>query len=88
MFRKEPKLYPQCEACWIRDNSRWEPEGVSDSGQLIAKLVAIAVPEMRLKNMTPEVCVDCGDVTVVGIYIEKEGIVNYDVDPSDVVFGD
>lgn len=83
----EPKLYPQCEACWIAENSKWEPEAVSDEGQLIAKLVAVAVPEMRLQNLTPEVCVDCGDVTVVGIYIEKEDgeEIQFEVDPSDVV---
>ncbi len=86
---KEPKLYPQCEACWVHDNSRWEPEGVTVDGQLIAQLVAVAVPEMRLTNLTPEICADCGDVTVVGIYIEKEeGNVPFDVDSSDAVSGD
>lgn len=85
----EQKLYPQCEACWISENSRWEPDAVTDDGKLIAKLVAVAVPEMRLKNLEPEICVDCGDVTVVGIYVEKEDEeVNFDVDPSDVIFGD
>ncbi len=83
---KEPKLYPQCEACWIHDNSRWEPEGVTVDGQLIAQLVAVAVPEMRLSNLSPEVCADCGDVTVVGIYVEKEErSVPFDVNSSDII---
>ena len=89
MSRSHEKLYPQCEACWIQENSRWEPEAVTDDGKLIAKLVAVAVPEMRLSKIDPEICVDCGDVTVVGIYVTKdEDEVNFDVDPSDVVSGE
>lgn len=78
------KTYPQCERCWIKENSRWEPDGVSETGELISKLIAVAVPEyLQLGNVN--VCCTCGDVTVVGIYAEKEEEdVQYDVDPLDV----
>jgi hypothetical protein len=83
------ELFPQCEKCWIAENSRWEPEGVTDEGKLIAKLVAVAVPEMRLKGLEPETCIDCGDITVVGIYVEKEDYeLIADDEHADVTFGD
>jgi len=85
----EPELFPQCEQCWINENSRWEPDGVSDGGKIVARLVAVAVPEMRLRNLEPEVCIDCGNVTVVGIYVDKEDFeLVSDDDHVDVEFGE
>ena len=64
-------LVPQCELCWIRENSEWEPDGVDENGSIITRLVKVSVP----LNLTPGAvceCITCGKVTVVGIYVPME----------------
>ncbi len=85
---RDNNSYPCCEKCWIKDNSRWEPDGVSEEGQLISKMTAIAVPQF-LQLGSVNVCATCGEVTVVGLYRElEEDEVQYDVDPLAVADGD
>lgn len=78
------KAYPQCESCYIKDNSIWEPESVGDDGSLVSKLVAVTVPE-ELTTGQINVCAMCGEITVIGIFAEMdEDDVQYEVDPMDV----
>ena len=61
-------LVPQCELCWIRENSEWEPDGVDENGSIVTRLINVSVP----LNLTPGAvceCITCGRVTVVGIYV-------------------
>jgi hypothetical protein len=80
-YLRDLKTYPQCERCWIKDNSRWELDGVTADGDITSKLVAVAVPiDVTLGHIN--VCATCGDLTVVGIYAHlEEDEVNFDVDP-------
>jgi hypothetical protein len=78
------KAYPQCEKCYLEENTQWEPESVGDDGSLVSKLIAVSVP-LEIKTGKINVCAQCGDITVVGIYAEmEEDSVQYDVDPLDV----
>jgi hypothetical protein len=84
----EDNSYPCCERCWVKDNSRWEPDGVSAEGELTTKLTAVAVP-VFLQLGSVNVCATCGEITVVGIYRElEEDEVQYDVDPLAIADGD
>lgn len=78
------KAYPQCESCYIKENSIWEPESVGDDGSLVSKLIAVTVPE-EISTGQINVCAMCGDITVIGIFAEMEDDdVQYEVDPLDV----
>lgn len=82
---QEPTAYPCCERCWIRDNSQWEPDGVSEEGKLITRLVSVAIPISTAPGRA-YVCASCGDLTVVGLFREmSEDEVHYDVDPRDIL---
>ena len=64
-------LVPQCELCWIQENSVWEPDSVDERGNIITRLVNVSVP----LNLSPGAvceCITCGKVTVVGIYVPLE----------------
>jgi hypothetical protein len=37
-------LVPQCELCWIQENSVWEPDSVDERGNIITRLVNVSVP--------------------------------------------
>jgi hypothetical protein len=75
------KAYPQCEKCYLEENTQWEPESVGDDGSLISKLTAVTVPD-QLKTGEINVCASCGEITIVGIYANMEpDEVQYDVDP-------
>jgi hypothetical protein len=77
-------VYPQCEKCYIELNSQWEPESVGDDGSLVSKLTAVSVPE-ELRTGQINICACCGDITVVGIYVElDEDEVQYEVEPLNV----
>ncbi len=65
------KAYPQCEKCYLEFNTQWEPESVGDDGSLISKLIAVTVPE-SLETGQINVCARCGDITIVGIYVNME----------------
>lgn len=72
---------PQCEACFIEENSKWEPESVGDDGSLVSKLVAIAVPD-DIETGLVNICATCGDITIVGIYSEiDENDIKFDEKP-------
>lgn len=78
------KAYPQCEKCYLEENCQWEAESVGDDGSLVSKLIAVSVP-LEIATGKINVCAQCGDITVVGIYAEmEEDAVQYDVDPLDV----
>lgn len=78
-------LFPQCEVCWVEENSRWEADGVSEDGKLVARLASVAVP-IELTTGEVNICCTCGEITVVGIFVEKyENEVKFNVDPLDVV---
>ena len=73
--------YPQCEKCYVDENSMWEPESVGEDGSIISKLLAVTVPN-EISTGQINVCAQCGDITVVGIYAEmEEDDVQYEVDP-------
>lgn len=61
-------LGPQCELCWIRENSTWEPDSVDENGNIITRLVSVTVPLNLVPGAVQE-CISCGKVTVVGIYV-------------------
>jgi hypothetical protein len=63
--------YPQCEVCFIKENSKWELESVGDDGSVISRLAAIAVPEFLLPGSVHKCCT-CGEVTIAGIYVDKD----------------
>jgi hypothetical protein len=59
----------------------WEPESVGEDGSIISKLLAVTVPN-EISTGQINVCAQCGDITVVGIYAEmEEDDVQYEVDP-------
>lgn len=78
---EEEYVYPQCEQCYIKENSKWEPEGVGPDGSLISTLVAVAVPT-RLDPGQINVCSTCGEITIAGIFVDlDEEDVKYDEGP-------
>lgn len=80
---QDENVYPLCEKCWIEENSIWEPDGVSEDGRLVTRLVKVAIP---LNIMTGKInfCCMCGNLTVVGIYVEKRlEDIKYDKEPLD-----
>jgi hypothetical protein len=78
------KAYPQCERCFVDENSAWEPESVGDDGSIISKLLSVTVP-LELVTGEINVCCDCGEITVIGIYVEREkNEITYDVEPLSI----
>lgn len=70
---------PVCEQCWIKDHASWEPESMDENGNILMKLVNVGVP-VKINTKEAEVCSECGDITVAGIYEDK--------DPSVVFFSE
>lgn len=68
-----------CETCWLIDHSRWEPESMSEDGNVLMKLIGVDVPH-KINNGEVEVCCMCGSLTISGIYEFK--------DPAQVYFSD
>jgi hypothetical protein len=58
---------PVCEACWIKEHARWEPESVDDTGNILMRLKGVDVPQ-KLNTGNVEVCSKCGEITVSGIF--------------------
>jgi hypothetical protein len=82
---RKQDAYPQCEVCWIKENSRWEPDGVSENGNLVSRLTAVAVP-LNVNSGEVNICCTCGEITVIGIYVEKyEDEVAFGINPFDIV---
>ena len=79
------RVYPQCEICWVDENSEWEADGVTADGKLVARIKAIAIP-LDLEPGTVHACCSCGELTVVGIFVDKNPEdVKFDIDPKDIV---
>ena len=88
MSKIKGNTYPQCEMCYIAENSRWEAESVGEDGSLVSKLVAVAVP-LKLSPGSINVCCECGELTIAGIYVEKdEDQVQYASDPLEITEDD
>lgn len=68
-----------CENCWLSDHSRWEPESMDHTGNVLMKLVGVDVPT-KVNTGEVEICCMCGALTVSGIYEFK--------DPEKVYFSD
>lgn len=60
-----------CEECWLSEHSKWEPESIDQTGNILMKLVGIEVPQ-KTNTGSVEVCCVCGSVTVAGIYEMKD----------------
>lgn len=62
---------PVCERCWLSSHTTWEPESMDQEGNILMKLKDVEVPE-KINTKVPEVCSDCGEITVSGIYDMKD----------------
>jgi hypothetical protein len=58
---------PVCEACWIRDHARWEPESIDNSGTILMRLKGVDVPQ-KVNTGSVESCTVCGGITISGIF--------------------
>jgi len=56
-----------CESCFLSDHTRWEPESMDDTGNILMKLIGVDVP-LKINNGSVEVCCMCGGLTISGIY--------------------
>jgi hypothetical protein len=56
-----------CETCWLKDHARWEPESMSDGGDILMRLTGVDVP-IKVNTGSVEVCTSCGRITVAGIF--------------------
>lgn len=61
-------LVPQCERCWIDQNSVWELDGVNIDGNVIMRLISVQVP-IDLSPGSVVECYTCDRITVAGIYV-------------------
>lgn len=68
----EPVISPMavCEACWLENHTKWEPESVDEKGKILMRLKGVDVPE-KVNNGNVEVCVMCGGITIAGIFEMK-----------------
>lgn len=62
---------PICEACWVKQNAKWEPESMDDKGNILMRLMGVPTPQ-TYDLQTVEHCDECGSITVVGLYKFKE----------------
>jgi hypothetical protein len=60
-----------CEECWLSTHSRWEPESMDSTGNILMKLIGIEVPK-KTNTGSVEVCCVCGSVTIAGIFEMKD----------------
>jgi hypothetical protein len=58
---------PTCEVCWLKTHTQWEPESCDDDGNVIMRLKGVDIPQ-KYNTQTVEVCSQCGNITVSGIY--------------------
>jgi len=56
-----------CEACWLKDHARWEPESMDSKGDILMRLTGVDVP-VKVNTGAVEVCTNCGNITVAGIF--------------------
>lgn len=60
-----------CETCWLSDHTRWEPESMNETGNMLLRLVGVDVPQ-KVNTGEVDVCCMCGAITVGGIYEFKD----------------
>lgn len=65
------RVVPQCERCYIKENSRWEADSVGEDGSLISKLIGILTP-LALAPGNIYTCASCGEITIIGLFVEME----------------
>lgn len=58
---------PTCESCWLKAHTQWEPESCDDEGNILMRLKGVDIPQ-KYNTQTVEVCSQCGNITVSGIY--------------------
>lgn len=58
---------PICEACWVEQNSSWEPHSMDNQGNILMRLKDVQVPN-KYNTGTVEICRTCNKVTIAGIY--------------------
>lgn len=49
----------------------WEPESMDREGNILMKLINVEVPE-KINTKEPDICSECGEMTVSGIYDMKD----------------
>jgi hypothetical protein len=59
--------FPVCEACWMSEHAKWEPESMDKGGRILMRLKGVEVPS-KVNNGAVEVCAMCGSITIAGIY--------------------
>jgi hypothetical protein len=64
-------LLPVCEKCWLSEHTTWEPESMDKEGNILMKLTDVKVPK-KMNTETPDICSECGEITVSGIYDMKD----------------
>jgi hypothetical protein len=62
--------FATCEECWLSAHSKWEPQSIDQTGNIMMKLVGIEVPQ-KTNTGSVEVCCTCGSITIAGIYEMK-----------------
>lgn len=68
---------PVCEMCWLSRHTSWEPESMDSAGRVIMHLTGVEVPK-KYNTGTVELCADCGEITISGIYdLRKPEDINY-----------
>jgi hypothetical protein len=60
-----------CERCWLSDNTKWEPESIDMTGNILLRLVGVNTPT-KLCSGNVDVCGMCGSITIAGIYDLRE----------------
>lgn len=66
-----------CEMCWLIDHTDWEPESMTQEGQIVMRLTGVDVPE-KVNTETVDICSMCGNITIAGIYeLRDPQTVNY-----------
>lgn len=70
MSSKSMVPFAVCEECWLSTHSKWEPESIDSTGNILIKLVGIEVPQ-KTNTGSVEVCCSCGSITVAGIFEMK-----------------
>jgi formylmethanofuran dehydrogenase subunit E len=74
---------PVCEKCWLDSHTKWEPESIDREGNILMKLVNVKVPE-KLNTKKAEICSECGEITVSGIYDIKDSNLEMFFEESDL----
>ncbi len=50
---------PICEACWMENHARWEPESMDKTGRIIMRLKGVDVPiKLTMDLLKSALCVE------------------------------